>query len=91
MDNIFSRKRFKIPTFIISKKKKARKLAIIIAVGLFVAAIIIHEFNPVFDKLCKEKARAISTEIINIEASKIFTQIEYEDLVNIEKDDNRQY
>ena len=91
MDKIFSRKRLSINRLhdIKRDKKSIRKIAIIIILGLLTALLIIHEFNPVFNKLCRQKASAISTEVINLESSKVFDKIDYEDLVNVIKDDNR--
>lgn len=96
MDKIYSRKRFKI--FHTSdfktegkdiKHKRIKKTIIILIVAMITAFLVIHELNPVFDSICREKAKAISTEIINLESSKVFDGIEYDDLVDVVKDSSR--
>ena len=47
---------------------------------------VISALNPVFNALCKEKARGIATEILNLESSKVLKDVKYEELVNIVRD-----
>ena len=59
---------------------------IIFIIAFITMTAIIQRINPMFNTVCKEKAKAIATEIVNKQASKILKGINYEDLVKIEKD-----
>ena len=50
------------------------------------AVYILNSLNPVFNALCKEKAKNIATEILNVESSKILQDVNYEELVTIVRD-----
>ena len=98
MDKIYSRTRIKLPKikgFRFQEKnlkpKRIGKVCIVLLVAIITAFLIIHELNPVFDAICTERSKAIATEIINVESSKVFKDIEYEDLVDIIVDSARKY
>lgn len=99
MDTIYSRKRIKIPKIIYKKfnfsnspknSKKTAKFITILVTALLTFAMLIHSINPIFEKLCEDKAKSIATSICNEESTKIINQYKYEDLVTIykDKDDN---
>lgn len=97
-DKIYSRKRIKIFKIEGSKvakndikQKRLKRVLIVCITAIITAFIIIHQLNPVFNAICSERAKALATEIINLEASTVFKDISYEDLVNIVKDDERKY
>ena len=52
-------------------------------------SIIISRISPMFNIICTEKAKAIATEVINTESSKILKNVTAEDLVKIEKDEEK--
>ena len=98
MDNIYSRKRIKLPKMecFKYKEKGVKKKSTKIIFGIFLIAIIsatsiINQLNPIFNELCSEKAKALGTEIINIKSNNAFRNIRYEDLVDIVKDEKRKY
>lgn len=99
MSKIYSRKRFIIRPIKklnnkynkngkINKKNK-RKFIIIILIGLIILFYIILQYyiDPVFETLCKEKAKSIATIITNQESTKIMNKYQYEELYTIEKDE----
>lgn len=99
MDTIYSRKRIKIPKIIYKKfnfsnspknSKKTAKFITILVTALLTFAMLIRSINPIFEKLCEDKAKSIATSICNEESTKIINQYKYEDLVTIykDKDDN---
>lgn len=95
MDKIYSRKRIRIPKLkgvrFQDKNpniKKTIKICIIGLVAILTASLIIHGLNPMFNTMCLEKAKGIATDILNTESSKILKNVDYEELVNIVKDDN---
>lgn len=93
MDKIYSRKVIKVPKIkmFFSNNRKSSKMVKVIAVFAIAFAVVFgiySSINPVYDSLARNQAKVISTEIVNIESSKILREINYEDLVKIEKDNN---
>ena len=50
------------------------------------ACYIVNNLNPIFNSLCKEKARGIATDILNEESSKVLQNVSYEELVTVARD-----
>ena len=104
MHKIYSRPRIKIPKIemnikgiknrnldnINSKKINTNKLKIIIIIliAFFTATIILNAVYPIFDTLCKSKAKSIATIISNEEATNVMKEHSYDELFTIEKDSN---
>ncbi len=90
MDKIYSRNRIKVSKIkdlgFRNLNKNVIKVMIIFIIAFITMTAIIQRINPMFNTVCKEKAKAIATEIVNKQASKILKGINYEDLVKIEKD-----
>jgi len=98
MDKIFSRKRFRFHIINCSenndkalKYKKIKKISTIAIIAIITIYTLISKINPVFNTLCIEKSKAITTQIINTESNKSFKNIGYEDLVETIKENNRKY
>lgn len=98
MDKIYSRKRLKLPKlkgFKYEEKgykhKKNIKICFAILIAIITAFALISKINPVFNAICTEKAKALATEIINVQSSNAFKELKYEDLVDIVKDQEREY
>lgn len=91
MDKIYSRNRIKVSKIkdlgFRNLNKNVIKVMIIFIIAFITMTAIIQRINPMFNTVCKEKAKAIATEIVNKQASKILKGINYEDLVKIEKDE----
>lgn len=90
MDSIYSRKRIKIPKIkgFYTKNKNAKKIFsifIILLITVFTFNNFFTTLNPIFDKLCIEKARTIGTYIINDASNKILDNIDYNNIVSIEQ------
>ena len=95
MDKIYSRKRIKIPKIegfgfkeYNSKTKNAVKISIMASIAIITAIVIIRALNPMFNTMCLERAKGIATDILNTEASQLLKDVDYEELVNIVRDDN---
>ncbi len=94
MDTIYSRKRLKLPKIILKKfnlknnpnNKKIGKFIIIIAIAVVTFTVSINSITPIFETLCKDKAKSIATIICNEESTKVVQKYKYEDLVTIYKD-----
>lgn len=97
MDKIYSRRRIKLPKIIFNNfnyqdstkgNKRKIKFITIITIAIVTFTMAINGINPIFEKLCSEKARSIATIVCNEESTKIIKNYKYEDLVTIYKDGN---
>jgi len=91
MDSIYSRRRIKIPKakgFYKNNKnaKKIFSIFIIILIAFLTFYNIFKSLNPIFEGLCIEKVRSIGTYIMNDASNKILDNIDYNNIVTIEKD-----
>lgn len=96
MDTIYSRRKFHLPKLVYQnfsskdpkKMKRFIKFTSIIAIAVLTFSVVIRAINPIFDDLCKDKAKSIATIICNQESTKVVQNYKYEDLVTIYKDKN---
>lgn len=94
MSKIYSRPRIKIPKIFLAnvkdkdyiKKKKISKIFIIIVIAFSTVKIVLDAILPVFNTLCKDKAKSIATIISNEQATVVMKEHEYDELFSIEKD-----
>lgn len=91
MDTIYSRKRIKLPKIkgFYSDNKNAKKffsIFVIILISIITFYSIFKSLNPIFEGLCLEKTREIGTYIMNDASNKVLDNIDYSDIVKIEKD-----
>jgi hypothetical protein len=89
MDKIYSRPRIRFKNKRIRKidKIKTFLIFILILVLVFVYCFIKAGY-PVFIATCKNAATSLATNILNKEVNEVMLQYSYEDLVNIQKDEN---
>ena len=85
MDYIYSRKRI----LKINKKQRFR-LALLAFVFIFLFGVIFYFISayPIFVASCKTRANSTATNIVNDEVNNVMALYNYEDLVNVEKDQN---
>lgn len=95
MDKIYSRARIKLPNINLQNSKKLpenkRKLiiaVIIVVIAIITCNIILKSFSPIYEGICRDRARSIATIISNQEATKVMKDYTYEDLVTVHKDKN---
>lgn len=96
MSKIYSRKRIRIPKIFIAdiknnnfrKKQKILKIFIILVIAFSTVKIVLDAISPIFDTLCKDKAKSIATIISNEQATEVMRKHKYEELFNIEKDND---
>jgi len=91
MDTIYSRKRIKIPKvkgFYTNNKnaKKIFSIFIIMLISIITFYNLYKTITPIFEGLCIEKAREIGTYIMNDASNKVLDNIDYNNIVTIEKD-----
>ena len=93
MDSLYSRRRIKIPKIkgFYTNNKNAKKFFIIFVILLICSYTFYNLFknlNPIFENLCLEKAREIGTNIMNEAANVVLDNIDYNEILTIEKDKN---
>lgn len=94
MDSIYRRKRIRLPKIVFQKfnkmePKKTRKLVkfcLIVFIMIITFQTSLNSIKPIFDTLCKDKAKSVATVICNEESTKIITNYKYEDLITIHRD-----
>ena len=97
MSKIYSRPRIRIPRIFISNignksnrnnknKQKMAKIFIIMIIAFSTVKLVLDAIFPIFDTLCKNKAKSVATIISNERATVVMRQHQYEDLFTVEKD-----
>lgn len=97
MSKIYSRPRIKIPKIFISNlgnkrnknnknKLKIAKIFIIMVIAFSTVKLVLDAIFPIFDTLCKNRAKSIATIVSNEQATVVMRQHQYEDLFTLEKD-----
>jgi len=96
MDSIYSRRRIKIPkiqgfhTNNTNNKNAKRFFSIFIVMLIAVITFysVFKSISPIFETLCLEKTREIGTYIMNDASNKVLDNIDYSNIIQIEKDQN---
>lgn len=94
MSKIYSRPRIKIPKIFISskgnkeiiKKRKITKIFIIMIIAFSTVKIVLDAILPIYDTICKDKAKSIATMISNDQATDVMKEHTYDELFTLEKD-----
>jgi sporulation protein YunB len=90
MDRIYSRPRIRLKNFKKNfKKNRAKNTIYIILVMIFLIIVFfIKAAYPVFVATCENSASSVAVSILNKEVNEVMLQYNYNDLVNIQKDDS---
>lgn len=94
MDLLYSRPRLKIPRLCVFKsnrknknEKKIEKLIFILILIVLSMICLIKAVEPIFNELCKDKAKSIATIICNSKTTECMQGYNYSDFIIIHKDD----
>jgi len=92
VDKIYSRKRIKLPKAVgyYSSNRKSKgisKVIIILIIAILTSYSIIESIKPIFEGLALQRAKAISTDIMNRKTSEVLSGYNYKDLVWIMEDE----
>lgn len=102
MSKIYSRPRIKIPQISqifkqksksknkknFKKKQKVAKIFIIMIIAFSTIKIVLDAILPIFDTLCKDRAKSIATIISNEQATAVMREHQYDELFSFEKDND---
>lgn len=91
---IYSRPRIKIPPIFsnnigdknLKRKQKIVKIFIIMVIAFSTVKIVLDAILPIFDTLCKDKAKSIATIIANEETTNVMKEHTYDEIFTLEKD-----
>lgn len=95
-EKIYTRKRLRIPKIMYQrnegkipnrKNKKVVTIISILAIAITVAYFSLKAIEPIMEQQCKNMAKSIATKVSNEEATKAMANYEYDDLLNITKDE----
>lgn len=97
MYKIYSRHRYRLPKFKFNYNKNKKKIKpqikrkittiiIIILIAISTVKLILDAVLPIFDTLCKDKAKSIATIASNEEATNVMKEHSYDELFTIERD-----
>lgn len=94
MDKIYSRPRIKIFKGITKKTdnrsaKKIYYMTILIVIVILTIYHILSSIDPIFEGLCTAKAQGIATEITNKKTSDVLVNYNYNDIVELSKNENQ--
>lgn len=94
MDKIYSRPRIKIFKGITKKtdNRRAKKIyymTILIVIVILTIYHILSSIDPIFEGLCIAKAQGIATEITNKKTSDVLVNYNYNDIVELSKNENQ--
>lgn len=89
MDMIYSRRKIRLPKINGDNKKinKLIKILVILIIASMTLVFILKSINPIFETRCKEKVQEIATNITNVESSRVLKQKNYDNIVELIKDD----
>ena len=92
-DKIYSRPRIKFRSFQKMNKKEKLKFWIkIVLISLLIFLIlVVRAAYPIFIATCENAAMSCATNILNKEVNEVMLVYNYNDLVNLGKDQNRKY
>ena len=84
MEKIYSRRRIKIP------KINLFQCIIILVIMIFLRSIIsfVLVAYPIFEASCKNRASSIAINVSSEEVNKVMSDYEYEDLIDIQKNED---
>ena len=87
MDKIYTRHKFRFPTWKNRRKTRLSKIIFVITIILIILIITIKAISPVFHILCEDRAKSIATTISNEQATEVMKKYSYDNIFEIEKDD----
>ena len=95
ISKIYSRKRFNLKPLNNTPKSKRNKYKMkrtfpiiwMVIIAIVTCFSIWNGINPIFEKLCEEKAKSVATKITNEETAKVMSKFNYETFFTVEKDE----
>lgn len=95
-EKIYSRHSFRMPKIVLNKNnnpkkqqdiQKISKLIIILIIAVTFAYFSLKGIKPIIEQNCKGIAKSIATKVCNNKATEVMKKYEYDDILNIQKDE----
>jgi len=93
-DKIYSRSRIRLPKIELKNKENNRntikilKIIFILGIAINFAYFSLKGIKPIMEKNCISIAKSVATKVSNIKATEVMAKYEYDDILNIIKDEN---
>ena len=94
MSKIYSRPRIRIPKVLLLDGKRDKnkiritKIILVLIIAFSTVKLVLDAVLPIFDNLCKDKAKSIATIISNEQATNVMKEHAYDELFTLEKDND---
>ena len=93
-DKIYSRSRIRLTKIELKNKENNRntikilKIIVILGIAINFAYFSLKGIKPIMEKNCISIAKSVATKVSNIKATEVMAKYEYDDILNIIKDEN---
>ena len=95
-EKIFTRRKIRLPKFrrvvgdrrLSDKKRKLIKIMAVLIIAITFSYTVPKAIEPIIETQCRNLAKNVATKVSNEEATNVMADYEYEELVNVIKDEN---
>ena len=95
-EKIFTRRKIRLPKFrrvvgdrrLSDKKRKLIKIMAVLIIVITFSYTVTKAIEPIIETQCRNLAKNVATKVSNEEATNVMADYEYEELVNVIKDEN---
>ena len=95
-EKIFTRRKIRLPKFrrvvgdrrLTKKKRKLIKIMAVLIIAITFSYTVTKAIEPIIETQCRNLAKNVATKVSNEEATNVMADYEYEELVNVIKDEN---
>ncbi len=95
-EKIFTRRKIRLPKFrrvvgdrrLSDKKRKLIKIMAVLIIAITFSYTVTKAIEPIIETQCRNLAKNVATKVSNEEATNVMADYEYEELVNVIKDEN---
>ena len=95
-EKIFTRRKIRLPKFrrlvgdrrLLDKKRKLIKIMAVLIIAITFSYTVTKAIEPIIETQCRNLAKNVATKVSNEEATNVMADYEYEELVNVIKDEN---
>ena len=95
-EKIFTRRKIRLPKFrrlvgdrrLSDKKRKIIKIMAVLIIAITFSYTVTKAIEPIIETQCRNLAKNVATKVSNEEATNVMADYEYEELVNVIKDEN---
>ena len=98
-EKIFTRRKIRLPKFrrvvgdrrLSDKKRKLIKIMAVLIIAITFSYTVTKAIEPIIETQCRNLAKNVATKVSNEEATNVMADYEYEELVNVIKEENSEF